>query len=202
MSVSSQTRMAYLRSPKIRTSATPVTVCSRDLTTRLIRSLISSCDKVSLLKAIKMTGKASASTLAMTGSSIACGKRLRTREVRSRTSAAAESASFSSLKRTVICPCSARLMEVMTSTPSIPAIESSSGLVTWDSITSADAPAYLTLTVTTGSSILGYSRTVKRLKLTAPISTINSESTVANTGRRMEISANCMTKPSFYIHGY
>jgi hypothetical protein len=53
-------------------------------------------------------------------------------------------------------------MEVITSTASMPAMESSSGLVTCDSITSAEAPAYLTLTVTTGSSILGYSRTDRR----------------------------------------
>jgi hypothetical protein len=59
---------------------------------------------VSLVKASQITGKASASTLAMTGSSIACGRRLRTREVRSRTSAAAASASFSSRKRTEIWP--------------------------------------------------------------------------------------------------
>jgi hypothetical protein len=56
--------------------------------------------RVSLVNASQITGKASASTLAMTGSSMACGSLLRTREVRSRTSAAAESASFSSRKRT------------------------------------------------------------------------------------------------------
>ena len=108
---------------------------------RLTRSLICSGVSDSLENASWMTGKASASTLAITGSSMACGRRLRTREVRSRTSAAAESASFSNRKRTLICPWSARLMEVMTSTPSMPAIESSSGLVTCDSMTSADAPA-------------------------------------------------------------
>ena len=123
------------------TSATPVTVCSRGLTMRLSRSLISSGLRVSLLKASHITGEASASTLAITGSSTASGRRLRTRAVRSRTSAAALSASFSSRKRTLIWLCSARLMEVMTSTASIPAIESSRGLVTWDSITSAEAPA-------------------------------------------------------------
>ena len=132
--------MAYLRSPKMRTSATPVTVCSRDLTMRLTRSLICSGLSVSLVKASQITGKASASTLAMTGSSIACGSRLRTREVRSRTSAAAASASFSRRNFTEIWLCSARLIEVMTSTASIPAMESSSGLVTWVSITSAEAP--------------------------------------------------------------
>ena len=139
-SASSQTRIAYLRSPKIRTSATPVTVCRRGLTTRLTTSLICSSDIVSLENARKITGKASASTLAITGSSIACGSRLRTRDVRSRTSAAAASASFSSRKRTEIWLWSARLIEVMTSTPSMPAIESSSGLEICDSITSAEAP--------------------------------------------------------------
>ena len=137
---SSDTSMAYLRSPKMRTSATPVTVCKRGLTTRLTKSLICRGFRVSLEKASQITGKASASTLAITGSSMACGRRLRTREVRSRTSAAAVSASFSRRKRTVICDCSARLMEVITSTASMPAMESSSGLVTCDSTTSADAP--------------------------------------------------------------
>jgi hypothetical protein len=141
LSGSTHTRMAYLRSPKIRTSATPVTVCSRGLTMRLIRSLICSGVRVSLVNASQITGKASASTLEITGSSIAWGSLLRTREVRSRTSAAAESASFSSRKRTLIWACSARLIEVITSTASMPAIESSSGLVTCDSITSAEAPA-------------------------------------------------------------
>ncbi len=159
---------------------------------RVTRSLICKPLRVSLENASQMTGNASASTLAITGSSTACGKRLRTREVRSRTSAAAESASFSSRKRTEIWVCSARLMEVITSTASIPAIESSSGLVTWDSITSAEAPAYLTVTVTTGSSILGYSRTDSLVKLTAPIKSTSKDSTVANTGRRMETSASCI----------
>ena len=140
LSASSHTRMANLRSPKMRTSATPVTVCRRALTMRLTRSLISSRERVSLENASQMTGNASASTLAMTGSSMACGSRLRTRETRSRTSAAAVSASFSSRKRTLICESSGRLMEVSTSTASMPAIESSSGLVTCVSITSAEAP--------------------------------------------------------------
>ena len=147
---------------------------------------------VSLVKDSQITGKASASTFAMTGSSTACGSLLRTREVRSRTSAAAVSASFSSRKRTEICVCSARLIEVITSTASMPAIESSSGLVTCDSITSADAPAYLTLTVTTGSSIFGYSRIDSLVKLTRPISTTSRDSTVANTGRRIDSSASFM----------
>ena len=51
---------------------------------------------------ILISGMASASTLAITGSSTASGRRLRTRAVRSRTSAAALSASFSSRKRTLI----------------------------------------------------------------------------------------------------
>ena len=46
---STQMRMAYLRSPPICTSATPVTVCSRGLTTRLMRSVSSSGLIVSLV---------------------------------------------------------------------------------------------------------------------------------------------------------
>ena len=137
-----------------------------------------------------MVGVASASTLAMMGSSTASGSRPRTRETRSRTSAAALSGSFSSLKRTVIWLCSAREIEVMMSTPSMPAIESSSGLVTCDSITSDEAPIKRVLTLTTGSSMRGYSRNDRRSNETRPISTINSDSTVASTGRRIETSDN------------
>jgi hypothetical protein len=49
--------------------------------------------------------------------------------------------------------------EVMMSTPSMPAMESSSGLVTCDSMTSDDAPSSRVLTLTSGSSMRGYSRT-------------------------------------------
>ena len=117
---------------------------------------------MSLEKAIQMIGFASASTFAMTGSSASWGSRWRTRATRSRTSAAAESASRSSRKRPVIWLCSGREIEVSTSTPSIPAIESSSALVTCDSMISADAPVYRVSTLTTGRSILGYSRTARR----------------------------------------
>ena len=77
-----------------------------------------------------MMGWASASTFEMTGSLVSVGRRERTRETRSRTSEAAESGSRSSEKRTVICERSALEMEVRISTPSMPAMESSSGLVT------------------------------------------------------------------------
>ena len=183
-------RIENLRSPLICTSATPGTVCTRGLTSRLIRSVISSGDSVSLLNASQMVGVASASTLAMTGSSMAAGKRPRTRDTRSRTSAAPSSGLLLSLKRTVIWLCSERDVEVMMSTPSMPAIESSSGLVTCDSITSDDAPVRRVVTLTTGSSMRGYSRTCRRNTETAPMSTSSSDITVAKTGRRIEISEN------------
>ena len=50
----------------------------------------------------------------------------------------------------------------MISTPSMPDSESSSTFVTCDSTTSADAPRYVVLTLTTGSSMRGYSRTDSR----------------------------------------
>jgi hypothetical protein len=66
---------------------------------RLARSL--SCRELSVseLNASQITGKASASTLAITGSSMPWGKRWRTRLTLSRTSAAAESASRDKRKR-------------------------------------------------------------------------------------------------------
>ena len=112
----------------------------RGLMIRLAKSLISIGECRSDENATQMIGLASASTLAITGSSMSSGRRWRTRETRSRTSAAAESASRSTRKRTVIWLRSWRLIEDSTSTPSMPASESSSGLVTCDSTISALAP--------------------------------------------------------------
>ena len=184
--------MENLRSPEIVTSAAPGAVCSMGLTKVLAISESCRALWVSELNDKKMTGNASASTLAMTGSSMPCGRRCRTRETLSRTSAAAESASRDRAKRIEIWLRSWRLLEVMTSTPSMPARESSSTLVTCASTTSLDAPPNRVVTVTTGSSIFGYSRTDRPVKDTAPINMMSKDSTVAKTGRRMDVSANCM----------
>ena len=48
------------------------------------------------------------------------------------------------------------------------------------------------LTLTTGSSIRGYSRTASRVYEIRPTSSTISDSTVAKTGRRMQISGSCM----------
>ncbi len=114
----------------MRTSEAPGAVCSMGLATRLASSLICKGFKVSELIDSQITGKASASTLAITGSSMLAGSFCRTRETLSRTSAAAESGSRVSTKEMVIWLSSWRLMEVMTSTPSMPANESSRTLVT------------------------------------------------------------------------
>ena len=107
---------------------------------RLMSSVISSGPSVSLLTETTITGSASESACATTGSSISAGRRPRTRATRSRTSLAATSGFFSSLKRTLISLRPARVADSITSMPSMPAMESSSGLVTCDSITSAEAP--------------------------------------------------------------
>ncbi len=76
----------------------------------------------------------------MIGSSTASGSLPRARATLSRTSAAAESGSRLRANLTLIWLRSERLWDVITSTPSMPASESSSGLVTCDSTTSAEAP--------------------------------------------------------------
>src|SRR5690242_8458654 len=139
-----------------------------------------------------MTGCESASTFAMIGSSIVSGSLPRARDTLSRTSAAAESGSRFSVKRTLMRLVSERLCDVISSTPSMPASESSSGFVTCDSTTSADAPRYVVLTLTTGSSMRGYSRTESRVYEIRPINRMISDSTVAKTGRLMQISGSCI----------
>ena len=79
-----------------------------------------------------------------------------------RTSLAAPSGSRVVLKRTVIWLRSARLIELMYSMPSMPESDSSSTCVTWLSTMLAEAPVKVVSTVTTGSSMFGYSRTVSR----------------------------------------
>ena len=64
----------------------------------------------------------------------------RARDTLSLTSAAAESGSRFSENRTLIWLRSERLCEVISSTPSMPDSESSSGFVICDSTTSAEAP--------------------------------------------------------------
>src|SRR6185369_9144069 len=72
--------------------------------------------------------------------------------------------------------------------PSMPAIDSSSTRVTWLSSTCALAPRHTVSTSTTGRSMFGYSRTVRRLNETTPIRITTRLSTVAKTGRRMQSS--------------
>src|SRR5690242_9771591 len=72
--------------------------------------------------------------------------------------------------------------------PSMPAIDSSSTRVTWLSSTCALAPRHTVSTSTTGRSMFGYSRTVRRLNETRPIRMTTRLRTVAKTGRRMQRS--------------
>ena len=142
----------------------------------------------SLVSAMKMIDCASASTLAITGSSISSGSRPRTRATRSRTSLAATSGSVPRRKRTVIRLSSDWLLEVSDSMPSIPEIDPSRICVTCVSMISALAPRYCVRTETIGSSMFGYSRTVRREYETMPTSTMSRLSTVEKTGRRTKNS--------------
>src|SRR5687768_13325278 len=74
----------------------------------------------------------------------------------------------------------------------MPESESSRIFVTCDSTTSADAPRYTVWTLTIGSSIRGYSRTASRVYEMSPMSRMTSDSTVARTGRLMQISGSRM----------
>src|SRR5262245_23427728 len=135
-----------------------------------------------------MMACASASTLAMIGSSTSSGSCPRTRDTRSRTSLAAASVSRSGTNSIVICDTSSRLSDLMLLTPSIPEMLSSSGCLTWLSMTCGLAPLYTVRTETTGVSIFGYSRTVRRRNEMTPIRMMSRLITVASTGRRIDSS--------------
>src|SRR5262245_19404611 len=139
-----------------------------------------------------MMACASASTLAMIGSSTSSGSCPRTRDTRSRTSLAAASVSRSGTNSIVICDTSSRLSDLMLLTPSIPEMLSSSGCVTWLSMTCGLAPLYTVRTETTGVSIFGYSRKVRRRNEMRPIRMMSRLINVASTGRRMDSSARNM----------
>ena len=137
---STKIRIEVLRSPKIRRSAAPGNTSIRGLISRFTASDSCNCVCVSDVNANHITGEASASTLAITGSSADSGKRARTRATLSRTSAAPTSGSLVILKVTVMSLRSEREFDVIRLTPSMPDSESSSVLVICDSITSGDAP--------------------------------------------------------------
>src|SRR5688572_12853338 len=80
-------------------------------------------------------------------------------------------------------------------TPSMPEMLSSRGCVTCDSMTCGLAPLYTVRTDTTGVSIFGYSRTVRRRKEITPIRMMRRLITVARTGRLIESSGRNMNQP-------
>lgn len=135
-----------------------------------------------------MIGDESASAFVTCGSLMFSGSRERTRLTRSRTSFAASSMFLSVLNSIVMfVRCSAdddRSVRM----PSIEESSFSSGSVTFDSITSAEAPASLGSTDTIGESMLGYSRTGSRANIRPPTSTMKIEATTQTTGRLMDRS--------------
>jgi hypothetical protein len=137
---SSQTRIAYRRSPPMKTDPTPGSRCSLSLRVSSAASVRSRPECRSLDTAIQKIGCAFTSTLATIGSSASLGSSPRTRATRSRTSFAACSTSrFSSNSIVMTEPCS-RLDEVIVFTPSSVANCSSSTSVISVSTTLGLAP--------------------------------------------------------------
>src|SRR5579872_5855486 len=79
--------------------------------------------------------------------------------------------------------------------PSTPLMACSSGVVTADSTVCALAPVYTLVTVTCGGASCGYCAIGSRGMHTAPAITMNSEHTVAKTGRLMKKSTNTPRAP-------
>ena len=143
-----------------------------------------------------MIGKASASVFSMTGSSMSSGRRPRTRATLSRTSWAASSIGRSRLNSRVMVAICSWLLLVRVRSPSTLVSSSSSTSVTADSITCGLAPGRITVTVTTGASASGNSRTASRVYPMMPTSTMPRLTIEESTGRRMKSSAKCISGSS------
>ncbi len=103
------------------------------------------------------------SAFSISGGSASSGNRSTTRLTASRTSFAAASISRSSENSMLMLPSPLLLWDSIVSTPSIPDRESSSTCVIRVSTTAAEAPGYSTETDTTGGSMAGSSRSVRRV---------------------------------------
>ena len=144
------------------TRLTPSIVCNRSLKRLSAISVSSMRLRVSLRMFRKTIGGASASDFETEGGSASVGSTRRARLTRSRTSLAARSRSAPRSNSTVMVDRPARLTELIVRMPSMPLICSSSGSVICESMTSALAPRYSVVTLITGGSTAGYSRTPKK----------------------------------------
>src|SRR4029079_11757709 len=140
-----------------------------------------------------MIGNASASCFAITGSSTSSGRRPRTRDTLSLTSCAAASISRSRLNSRVIVLTCSWLALVIARNPSTLDSSSSRTSVTADSTTCGLAPGRRTVTDTIGGSASGNSRTGNRVYEITPTSTSPRLIMLDRTGRRMNLSANCIS---------
>jgi hypothetical protein len=108
------------------------------------------------------TGAASRLNFSTTGGSVPTGSRGMMVDILSRTSCAATSPFFSSLKPMTICDMPSLVVERNSSIPETVLTASSTSLVTADSISSTDAPLSVVVTTTTGMSTFGNSSTPSR----------------------------------------
>ncbi len=139
-----------------------------------------------------MIGNASASCFAITGSSTSSGSLPRTRETLSRTSCAAASISRSSVNSSVIVETCSWLALVIERSPSRLESSSSRTSVTEDSTTCGFAPGRIAVTETIGGSASGNSLTGSCLYPMTPTRTMPRLTMLDSTGRRMNLSANCI----------
>ncbi len=132
--------MAYRFDPHTQTWLTSGMVCTLSLNVLMAISEISSKLRLSLLIFRKTMGTRSASALETAGLSTSGGRKRMTCDTLSRTSLAAASKSTSRSNSTVIVLRPSRLTDVRVRIPATPLMDSSSGSVICDSMTSALAP--------------------------------------------------------------
>ncbi len=191
--VSSHRLTWRLRPPITTTCPTPSELSSRRRRILSANSVMSRTG-LSAVTATVITGDAWKSSFSTVGCSTVRGSNGSTRLMRSRTSCAAVSASFSSLKETTTCEMPSDDVEVSVSMPLMVLTDSSILSVTSVSICSGAAPGSRVVTEIVGMSTLGNRSTPRRPKANRPTTVSDRTSTQANTGRCTQSDAShCMT---------
>ena len=121
-----------------------------------------------------------------------CGKSARIWVTALRTSLTARSVSVPRRNSAVVTEMPSEISEVMWRTPAIPATAVSTCRVTEFSISSGDAPARLTETVTIGKLTFGVAFTGSRRKEKMPITVSSRNRTMVGIGRRIAQEDSCM----------
>ena len=188
----SQTRTSRCRPPTIRTPPTPEIFWNLSFSSSSAKSVRRRMSPERSVRTTAMIGAASRSNFSMTGASASSGNSGITVAIRSRTSCAPMSMSYSSSNSTMTCETPSCVSERSFLTDASELRASSTTSVTSVSIVIASVPGMRVVTVTMGRSTSGKRSALMRGKLIAPKRISAAETITIITRLRNAISVTIM----------